>query len=77
MPDDRARRAGYGGTLLGEALSGGRQSGLGTVAAWTGRADTRAVLTDPRGRDLGIGLHRDAEGRAWWVLMIGDGSPAG
>ena len=76
-PADRARRAGYRGTVLGETLSATRAAGTDTVDAWMTRPDTRAVITDPRGHDLGIAFQQAATGRLVWCLLVGNGGRAG
>lgn len=76
-PIDRAQRAGYRGTVLGETISETYKAELETVAAWITRADTRAVLTDPAGRDLGIAFYQEETGKIWWTLLVGDGGQTG
>lgn len=74
-PSDRARAAGYPGTLLGEVTADTYASDGETIAAWMTRADTRSVLTDRLARDLGLGVFQSQSGRIRWVLMFGDGDP--
>lgn len=76
-PIDRAQRAGYAGTVLGENISETYEAELETVAAWMTQPDTREVITDPRGRDLGIAFHQEETGKIWWCLLVGDGGRAG
>jgi uncharacterized protein YkwD len=76
-PIDRAQRAGYRGTVLGENISETYEAELQTVAAWMTQADTRDVITDPRGRDLGIAYFQEDSGKIWWCLLVGDGGSAG
>lgn len=76
-PIDRARTAGYRGTVLGENISETYESELETVAAWMTRPDTRDVITDARGRDLGVAFHQEASGKIWWVMVVGDGGTSG
>lgn len=73
-PIDRARVAGYPGTVLGENISETYESELETVAAWMTRPDTRDVITDPRGRDLGVAFFQETSGKIWWTLLVGDGA---
>lgn len=77
-PADRARAAGYGGTVFGETLSETYLSDLATLAAWLQRADTRDVILDACGQDMGFGYHQDATGKIWWTLLIGaqDAAPS-
>lgn len=72
-PIDRARQAGYRGTVLGETISETYESELETIAAWMTRPDTRAVITDPLARDLGVTFFQEISGKIWWVLVVGDG----
>ena len=76
-PIDRAQRAGYRGTVLGETISETYEAELETVAAWMTQPDTRDVITDPRGRDLGIAYFQEETGKIWWTLLIGDGGSTG
>lgn len=72
-PIDRARVAGYRGNVLGEAISETYESELETIAAWMGRADTRAVIVDRAARDLGVAFFQEPSGKIWWTLVLGDG----
>lgn len=76
-PIDRAQRAGYRGTVLGENISETYEAELETVAAWMTQPDTRDVITDPRGRDLGIAFFQEETGKIWWTLLVGDGGSTG
>lgn len=75
-PIDRARQAGYRGTVLGETISETYESELQTLAAWMARPDTRAVITDPLARDMGLAFFQENSGKIWWVLVVGDGLDA-
>lgn len=76
-PIDRARAAGYRGTLLGETISETYESELETIAAWMTRADTRDVIIDPAARDLGVAFFQEPSGKIWWTLVMGDGGGGG
>lgn len=76
-PLDRARRAGYSGTLLGELLSETFESEVETLAAWAEDASTRSVLLDPAARDMGFSFFQEPNGKIWWVLTTGSGSAFG
>lgn len=76
-PIDRAIRAGYGGTVLGENISETYESELETVVAWMQEDATRAVLLDPAARDLGVAFFQEDTGKIWWTLVTGDGGAAG
>lgn len=77
LPIDRAARAGYRGTVLGETVAETYDPELETVAAWMIRAETRDILIAPDGRDLGIAFFQDDSGKIWWTLLVGDGGNAG
>lgn len=76
-PIDRAQRAGYRGTVLGENISETYEAELETVTAWMTEPDTRDVITDPEARDLGIAFFQEENGKIWWTLVTGDGVPTG
>lgn len=73
-PIDRARRAGFTGRLLGEAISETYESELETVAAWMQEPGPRRVLMDPEARLMGFAFHQDADGKLWWTLNTGTAS---
>ncbi len=76
-PIDRAVRAGYTGTLLGENISETYETEVETLAAWMRQPDTRDVITDPAARDLGFAWFQEPNGKIWWTLVTGDGRSAG
>ena len=67
----RVQRAGYSGTLLGELISETYETELLTLAAWMKQADTRAVLLDPAGREIGFAWYQEPTGKIWWTLIVG------
>jgi len=77
-PIDRARRAGYPGSVLGENISESFETELVTLAAWMDQPDTRDVILNPQARDMGFAWFQEANGKIWWTLVTGaTGSPAG
>lgn len=70
-PIDRARRAGYSGTMLGENISETYETELETLAAWMEQSGTREVIMDPRARDMGFSWHQDSSGKIWWTMVMG------
>lgn len=76
-PIDRASRAGYTGTVLGENLSETYETEIETLTAWMAAPATRDVITDPNAVDLGFAWYQEPTGKIWWVLMTGDGGTAG
>jgi uncharacterized protein YkwD len=67
----RAARVGYTGQVLGETISETYQTELETLAAWMAQPDTRNVIMDPRGRDIGFSWFQTENGKLWWTLLIG------
>jgi uncharacterized protein YkwD len=70
-PRERAARAGYRGEVVGENLSEGSDSDLIVLANWLDFADTRAVILEPSARGLGLGWYQEANGKIWWVQVLG------
>lgn len=70
-PIDRARRVGYGGSFLGELISETYETELQTLAAWMEAPQTRDILLNPAGRELGFGYFQEETGKIWWTLVIG------
>ncbi len=70
-PIDRIRRVGYTGLFLGEMVSETYETELETLTAWLEQPDTRAILLDPRARELGFAWFQDPTGKLWWVLTTG------
>lgn len=70
-PIDRVRRVGYTGQFLGETLSETFETELETLTAWLEQRDTRAIILDPRARELGFSWYQEANGKLWWVLTTG------
>lgn len=70
-PLDRVRRAGYNGRLLGENISETYESELETLSAWMSQPDTRDVILDTRGRDMGFAWFQEPNGKIWWTMIVG------
>lgn len=70
-PIDRVRRAGYPGTLRGEAISETFETELETLAAWMAEPGTRDIVLDPRARDMGFAFVQERSGKIWWTLIMG------
>lgn len=70
-PIDRAARAGYTGTLLGENISETYETELETLSAWMEQFDTRAIILDPNAKDLGFSWYQQKDGKLWWTLLTG------
>lgn len=76
-PIDRARRAGFGGRLLGEAISESFETELETIVAWGQDPATRRILLDPDARRMGFAYHQERDGKLWWTLNMGTGAGGG
>jgi uncharacterized protein YkwD len=70
-PIDRAARAGFEGTLLGENISETYETELQTLAAWMNDPATRTVILEPNARQLGFEWHQESNGKLWWTLVTG------
>ena len=70
-PIDRARRVGFDGRLLGEAISETYETELETVAAWLKEEGPRRVLLDPNGRRMGFAFFQESNGKIWYTLNVG------
>lgn len=72
-PIQRAQRAGYAGTLLGELISETYETELETLAAWMEGPDTRAILLEPAAREMGFAFYQEQNGKIWWTMNTGSG----
>lgn len=70
-PIDRALRAGYDGTLLGENISETFETELETLSAWMDQAGTREVIMNPAARAMGFSWYQESGGKIWWTLVMG------
>ncbi|MFC3629044.1 CAP domain-containing protein [Paracoccus angustae] len=70
-PLDRARRAGYFGTVVGENISESYENDMQTLSAWMGTRDTRDVIMDPAATNLGFAWYQEPSGKVWWTLLTG------
>lgn len=70
-PLDRARRAGYFGTIIGENISETYENDIETLNAWMATRDTRDVIMDPAATNLGIAWYQEPSGKLWWTLLTG------
>ena len=67
----RVQRVNYTGTFLGEVISETFQTELETLSAWMKDPDTRAIILDPRARELGFAWYQEPSGKIWWTLLTG------
>ncbi|RMD47977.1 MAG: CAP domain-containing protein [Alphaproteobacteria bacterium] len=70
-PIDRARRAGFTGRYLGEAISETYENELVTLAAWVDDKASRRVVLHPEARLVGLGWYQEPDGKIWWTLEVG------
>jgi len=70
-PIDRVMRVGYAGVMLGENISETYETELETLGAWMEQPDTRAVILDKRGANMGFAWFQEKSGKIWWTLIMG------
>lgn len=70
-PLDRAARAGYSGTLIGENISETFETELQTLAAWMEESGTRDVLLEPSATQMGFSWFQESNGKIWWTMVTG------
>ncbi|MEM7643962.1 MAG: CAP domain-containing protein [Pseudomonadota bacterium] len=70
-PIDRARRVGFDGQLLGEAISETYESELETIAAWMQEPGPRRVILEPEARRMGFAFFQEENGKIWWTMTVG------
>jgi uncharacterized protein YkwD len=71
-PLERVARSGYAGILVGETISETYETELETLAAWMEEPGTRTVIMDPTATDLGFAWLQEANGKIWWVMVLGE-----
>ena len=74
-PIDRVRRVGYAGQFIGETISETYETEVQTLAAWMDKDDTRAIILDPRAREMGFAWYQEPNGKIWWTLVLGAPGP--
>jgi len=75
-PVERAQRAGYQRTLLGENISETFETEIETLTAWMQVQDTRDAVLSPQAEDLGFAYFQESGGKIWYTLLTGGGGPA-
>lgn len=70
-PIDRVRSVGYSGQFFGELISETYETELETLTAWLEARETRAVLLEPRMREIGFSWYQENNGKLWWVMTTG------
>ena len=59
------------GRLVGELISETYETELETLSAWMAQPDTRAVIMDPRRREMGFAWFQEPNGKIWWTMVTG------
>ncbi|MDJ0628471.1 MAG: CAP domain-containing protein [Rhodobacter sp.] len=72
-PVERAWRAGYRQTMLGENISETFETELQTLAAWMQDPSTRDVIVEPEAEHMGFAWFQEPGGKIWWTLIMGGG----
>jgi uncharacterized protein YkwD len=73
----RAQRAGYSSTYVGENIAMGYPTPEAVVQGWMDSPGHRANMLNRNYRHLGIGIKRDGGGRPYWVQNFGSTSIGG
>ncbi|KFE35083.1 CAP domain-containing protein [Thioclava atlantica] len=71
-PLDRAQRAGYSGTVLGENISETYETEMDTLAAWMKVPETRDVILNPAATQMGFSWYQEPSGKIWWTMVTGN-----
>jgi uncharacterized protein YkwD len=73
LPPERARAAGYTGTVQAEALAETYQDPVQTLQAWLANPQTQAVVFNDHADEVGFSGAQidDADARIWWTLVVG------
>jgi len=70
-PQSRARRAGYGGRVVGENIAESFEGELDTLQNWLRDPQTAALMIAPNATSIGLGWFRQRTGKLWWVQLVG------
>lgn len=70
-PIDRARRVGFGGAFIGEAISETYETEVETLGAWLEEEGPRRIILDRRANVMGFSWFQEPNGKIWWVLEMG------
>ena len=68
---DRARIAGFDGSVLGENVSETYEGEYDVLNVWFKSKIGREIILNPKATDLGLSWYQDNTGKVWWVQMIG------
>lgn len=74
-PGDRAIRAGFNGTVLGENISESFDDEFAVFQSWLENPITRRVMLEADADRLGIAWFQEDNGKLWWVQILGRSAP--
>lgn len=69
-PVQRAERAGFTGTVIGEVISETFETEVQAVATWMGQPAQRSILLDPAATRVGVGVFQEPSMKFWWTLTV-------
>lgn len=69
-PLQRAREAGFQGTVLGEVISETYENEVQAIDFWLADPAQRAILMNPAARYIGLGIHQEESMKLWWTLTV-------
>lgn len=70
-PRDRAERAGFTGSILGENISESFDDEIAVFQSWVNDPVTSRVMLSPGADSVGLGWYQEPTGKLWWVQLIG------
>ena len=70
-PSERARRAGYNGSAVGENVAEGYEDAAGVVAGWIDSDGHCSNLMNGNFSEMGVGYAESATGREYWAQVFG------
>lgn len=70
-PVSRARRAGFGGTVLSENISESFDDEFEVIQNWLNDPQAFAAMMNPLASEIGLGWFQEPGGKIWWVQVLG------
>ena len=68
---DRAKIAGFKGSVLGENVSETYEGEYEVLEVWFQSKIGKEIILDSNATHLGLSWYQDSTGKVWWVQMIG------
>ena len=68
---DRAKIAGFKGSVLGENVSETYEGEYEVLKVWFQSKIGKEIILDSNATHLGLSWYQDSTGKVWWVQMIG------